>query len=172
MLILKLNAKSSTSVLLTDKVVLLNTLSSAPTVPSSTKTTSSVIGGSTLIALKLKTSTASMMTLLLSVMLPLGLKILMVLLVVPNLTTMLLLEMLLTTAILTTQKFLLLMLLTMPLLTMALTMLPLHLTMLLELKLNMLPPRLLLPKLPQTMVPLVMSFLLMTQDSYLPKFLP
>ena len=51
----KLTAKYSTSVLLMDKGDLLNILSSAPTEPYSTKTTSFVIGGLTLIVLKLKT---------------------------------------------------------------------------------------------------------------------
>ena len=51
----KLTAKYSISVPLMDKEVLLNTPSSAPTEQSSTKTTSSVIGGSTSIVLKLKT---------------------------------------------------------------------------------------------------------------------
>lgn len=54
MLIPKLTAKYSTSVPLMDKEVLPNILSSAPTELFSTKTTLSVIGGSTLIALKLK----------------------------------------------------------------------------------------------------------------------
>ena len=46
----KLTAKYSTSVLLMDKGDLLNILSSALTEPYSTKTTSFVIGGLTLIA--------------------------------------------------------------------------------------------------------------------------
>ena len=67
MLILKLNVKSSTFVLLMDKVVLPSTLSSVPTVPSLTRTTSSVIGGSTLTVLRLKVFMVSMTKLLLNV---------------------------------------------------------------------------------------------------------
>ena len=69
----RLNAKSSTFAPLTDKVVLPSTPSFALMVLSSTKTTSFVIGGSTLIALRLLTFTASMTTLLLNVLLPLEL---------------------------------------------------------------------------------------------------
>ena len=54
MLILRLSARSSISALLTVKVDLPSTVSSAPMEPSSTRTTSSVIGGSTSTALKLK----------------------------------------------------------------------------------------------------------------------
>ena len=57
MLILKLSAKSSTSASLMTKEPFQLFLSSAPMEPSSTKTTSSAIGGSTLNALKLKVST-------------------------------------------------------------------------------------------------------------------
>ena len=73
MLIPKLTAKYSTSVPLMDKEVLQNILSSAPTELFSTKTTLSVIGGSTLIALKLKIFILSMKILPLNVKLTLKL---------------------------------------------------------------------------------------------------
>merc|ERR1719232_2478422 len=56
MLIQKPNAKCSTSALLMVLEVLPNTASSALTEPSSTRTTSSVTGGSTLTALKPRVS--------------------------------------------------------------------------------------------------------------------
>ena len=77
MLIPKLTAKYSTSVPLMDKEVLPNILSSAPTELFSTKTTLSVIGGSTLIALKLKIFILSMKILPLNVKLTLKLVLLM-----------------------------------------------------------------------------------------------
>merc|ERR1719270_2036882 len=67
MLTQKPNAKFSTSVLLMVLVVLLNTASSVLMEPFSTRTTSSVTGGSTLIAPRLRDFTASMTNLLLSV---------------------------------------------------------------------------------------------------------
>ena len=54
---LRPSAKSSTSALLTARVALPSTLSSAPMEPSSTRTTSFAIGGSTLTAQKLRAST-------------------------------------------------------------------------------------------------------------------
>merc|ERR1712117_641694 len=69
MLIQKLNAKLSTSVPLMVLEVLLNTVSCVPTEPFSTRTTSSVTGGLTLIAPPLRSCTASMTSTLLSVML-------------------------------------------------------------------------------------------------------
>merc|ERR1712083_890803 len=60
-LILKPSARCSTSVLLMARVVCPSTASSVPMAPSSTRTTSSVTGGLTLTALKLKVSTLSMM---------------------------------------------------------------------------------------------------------------
>ena len=69
MLIPKLNVKSSIFVLLMVKEALPSTHSSVPTELFSTKTTLSVIGGSTLTVQKPKASTASMTTLLLNVML-------------------------------------------------------------------------------------------------------
>ena len=74
MLILKPNVKHSTSVLLMELVVLPNTASFVPMEPYSTRTTSSVTGGSTLIVPLLRTSTASMMKLLLKEMLLLELQ--------------------------------------------------------------------------------------------------
>ena len=67
--ILKLNAKFSTFVLLMDKVDSPSTLSFAPTVPSSTKTTSFVIGGSTSTVLRPKVFTVATMRSPLNVML-------------------------------------------------------------------------------------------------------
>ena len=64
MLILKLNAKPSTSAQLMDKEVYPNTPSSVPTEPFSTKTTSSVTGGLTSIALLPKNFIPSTKTLL------------------------------------------------------------------------------------------------------------
>ena len=69
MLIPKLNVKSSIFVLLMVKEALPSTHSSVPTELFSTKTTLSVIGGSTLTVQKPKASTASMTTLPLNVML-------------------------------------------------------------------------------------------------------
>ena len=63
------NAKSSTSAHLTARVVSANTPSFAPTEPSSTRTTSFAIGGSTLTALRLKRSTLSTTTLPVNVLL-------------------------------------------------------------------------------------------------------
>ena len=60
MLTLTPSAKSSTSAPLMKKRPWAPSPSSAPTEPSSTRTTSSAIGGSTLTALKLKVSTHSM----------------------------------------------------------------------------------------------------------------
>ena len=57
MLTQRLTAKLSMFAHLMDSEALPNIPSSAPTVPSSTKNTSSVIGGSTLIAQKLKACT-------------------------------------------------------------------------------------------------------------------
>ena len=54
MLTLTLSARLSMFAQLTDKVVWARTLSSAPTEPSSTRTTSSAIGGSTLTAQRLQ----------------------------------------------------------------------------------------------------------------------
>ena len=62
------SAKFSTSVPLTARVALPSTPSSAPTEPSSTRTTSSATGGLTLIVPQLRISTASMMRLLLKEM--------------------------------------------------------------------------------------------------------
>merc|ERR1711963_1084384 len=59
MLILKPNVKHSTSVLLMELVVLPNTASFVPMEPYSTRTTSSVTGGSTLTVPQLRISTAS-----------------------------------------------------------------------------------------------------------------
>merc|ERR1739845_119516 len=67
MLTPRLNAKFSTSVQLMELVALPSTAFSVPMVPSSTRTTSSVTGGSILTALKLRVFTLSMMKLLLSV---------------------------------------------------------------------------------------------------------
>ena len=67
--ILKLNAKFSTFVPLMDKVDSPSTLSFAPTAPSSTKTTSFVIGGSTLTVLRPKVFTVATMRSPLNVML-------------------------------------------------------------------------------------------------------
>ena len=64
-LILRQSAKFSTFALTTALAVCPPTPSSVPTAPSSTRTTSSVTGGSTLTVAKLKISTLSMMTLLL-----------------------------------------------------------------------------------------------------------
>merc|ERR1711963_328807 len=60
MLIQKPNAKCSTFVLLMELEVLPNIVSCVPMEPSSTRTTSSVTGGSTLTVLKLRVFTASM----------------------------------------------------------------------------------------------------------------
>ena len=68
MLILKPNVKHSTSVLLMELVVLPNTASFVPMEPYSTRTTSSVTGGSTLTVPQLRISTASMTRLLLKEM--------------------------------------------------------------------------------------------------------
>jgi len=54
---LRLSARSSTFAPLMDRAVLPSTPSSAPTEPSSTRTTSSAIGGSTSTAPKLRVST-------------------------------------------------------------------------------------------------------------------
>ena len=94
--ILKLNVKFSTSVPLMVKVVLPSTLSFAPTVPSSTRTTSFVIGGSTLIVVRLKVFIASTMILLLNALLSLVKK--------NPLTLMVLLLKLLNTLYMTTLK--------------------------------------------------------------------
>merc|ERR1712027_42505 len=59
------SARLSTSAQLTEPVASPSTASSAPTEPSSTRTTSSATGGSTLTAPLLRTSTASMMSTLL-----------------------------------------------------------------------------------------------------------
>merc|ERR1711976_340919 len=69
MLTVRLNARFSTSVQLMELVVLPSTVSSAPTEPSSTRTTSSVTGGLTLTVLRLRVCTVSMTSTLLSVML-------------------------------------------------------------------------------------------------------
>ena len=69
MLIQKLSVKHSTSALLMVLEVLPSTASSVPMELSSTRTTSSVTGGSTLTAPLLRTSTVSMMRLLLREML-------------------------------------------------------------------------------------------------------
>merc|ERR1712244_99694 len=61
----KLNVKHSISVLLMELVVLLSIASSVPTEPYSTRTTSSVTGGSTLTVPQPRISTLSMMRLLL-----------------------------------------------------------------------------------------------------------
>ena len=74
MLMVRLNVKCSTFVLLMELEVLPNTVSCVPMEPSSTRTTSSVTGGSTLIVQLLRTSTASMMKLLLKEMLLLELQ--------------------------------------------------------------------------------------------------
>ena len=58
------SARLSTSAQLTEPVASPSTASSAPTEPSSTRTTSSATGGSTLTAPPLLTSTASMMSML------------------------------------------------------------------------------------------------------------
>ena len=71
MLILRPSARHSTSALLMDKEVWPSIASSAPTEPSSTRTTSSATGGSTLTAPRLKVSTPRMRRLLLSERLPL-----------------------------------------------------------------------------------------------------
>ena len=68
-LIQKLNVKHSTFVLLMELEVSQNTASCVPMELCSTRTTSSVTGGSTLIVPLLRTSTASMMKLLLKEML-------------------------------------------------------------------------------------------------------
>ena len=73
-LIQKLNVKHSTFVLLMELEVLPNTVSCVPMELCSTRTTSSVTGGSTLIVQLLRTSTASMMKLLLKEMLLLELQ--------------------------------------------------------------------------------------------------
>jgi hypothetical protein len=64
MLILKLNARLSTFAQLMVRVVWPSTASSAPTEPSSTRTTSSATGGSTLTATRLRVSTLRMRRLL------------------------------------------------------------------------------------------------------------
>ena len=69
MLIQKLSVKHSTSALLMVLEVLPSTASSVPMELSSTRTTSSVTGGSTLTVPLLRTSTVSMMRLLLREML-------------------------------------------------------------------------------------------------------
>merc|ERR1712012_1176138 len=86
MLIQKLSVKHSTSALLMVLEVLPSTASSVPMELSSTRTTSSVTGGSTLTALKPRVSIASMINTLLREML---------LLVMLRLTTLLLLPRLL-----------------------------------------------------------------------------
>ena len=63
MLTLRLNVKHSTFAQLMELEVWPSTASSVLMVQSSTRTTSSVTGGSTLTVLKLKVSTPSMMTL-------------------------------------------------------------------------------------------------------------
>ena len=73
-LIQRLNVKHSTFVLLMELEVLPNTVSCVPMELCSTRTTSSVTGGSTLIVQLLRTSTASMMKLLLKEMLLLELQ--------------------------------------------------------------------------------------------------
>merc|ERR1712224_733071 len=79
MLMVRLSARSSISAQLMELEVWPSTASSAPTEPSSTRTTSSVIGGSTSTVLKLRIFTLSMMTSLLNVLklmpLPLMLKL-------------------------------------------------------------------------------------------------
>ena len=65
MLMRRLNVKFSTSVQLMELVVFPSTVSSVPTEPSSTRTTSSATGGSTLTAPQPRTSTASMTNMLL-----------------------------------------------------------------------------------------------------------
>merc|ERR1712123_475213 len=65
----KPNAKFSTFAQLMELVVSLSTVSCAPTEPSSTRTTSSVTGGLTLIVLKLKVFSLATMKLLLNVLL-------------------------------------------------------------------------------------------------------
>merc|ERR1712227_91833 len=87
MLMVRLSVKFSTSVLLMELEVLPSTASCAPTEQSSTRTTSSVTGGSTLTALRLKDSTLSMMNMLLKGLL------LMLLPVMPRLDMLLLLNM-------------------------------------------------------------------------------
>merc|ERR1712209_152295 len=84
MLIQKLSVKHSTSALLMVLEVLPSTVSSAPMELSSTRTTSSVTGGSTLTALKPRVSIASMINTLLREML------LLVLLVMLRLSTLVL----------------------------------------------------------------------------------
>ena len=73
MLILRPSARHSTSALLMDRAVLPSTASSAPTEPSSTRTTSSATGGSTLTAMRLRVSIPRTRRLLLSERLPLQL---------------------------------------------------------------------------------------------------
>merc|ERR1711976_1115182 len=69
MLTVRQSVRYSTSVQLMELVVWPSTASSAPTEPSSTRTTSSVTGGLTLTVLRLRVCTVSMTSTLLSVML-------------------------------------------------------------------------------------------------------
>ena len=100
MLMVRLNVKFSTSVLLMELEVLPNTASCAPMEPFSTKTISSVTGGSTLTVLRLRDSTLSMMNTLLKGLL------LMLLPVMPRLTMLPLLLLILDMLLLLNMKVL------------------------------------------------------------------